>query len=77
MDKEYVEDLMQKLIRCIEDFKQQPDYDKAQSIDQQISVLRFCIGEANFLPLHYFRAAHEEVVRYIDNMNKQNNGYNK
>lgn len=77
MDKETIDDMMQKLIHLIDDFREVPDIEKAKNIDKQTSVLRFCIGEQNFLPLHYFRAAHEEAVKYIDNMNKQNNGDNK
>lgn len=77
MDKETIEDMMQKLMRLIDDFNELPSIDKAKSIDKQISVLRFCIGEQNFIPLHYFRAAHEEAVRYIDNMDKQNKGNGK
>lgn len=76
MDKETIEEMMQKLMRLIDDFNELPSLDKAKSIDKQISILRFCIGEQNFIPLHYFRAAHEEAVRYIDNMNKQNKGNN-
>ena len=74
MDREAIEEMMQKLMRLIDDFNELPSLDKAKSIDKQTSVLRFCIGEQNFIPLHYFRAAHEEAVKYIDNMNKQNNG---
>lgn len=70
MDKETIEDIMQKLLRQIECFNENPDYDKAKMVDQQISVLRFCIGESNFLPLHYFRAAHEAAVKYIDEHDK-------
>lgn len=77
MDKETIEDIMQKLLKLIDDFHNEPTLDKAMDIDKSTSVLRFCIGEQNFLPLHYFRAAHEEAVKYIDNMNKQNNGDNK
>ena len=77
MDREAIEDMMQKLLKLIDDFHDEPSLDKAIGIDKQISVLRFCIGEQNFIPLHYFRAAHEDAVRYIDNMNKQNNGDNK
>lgn len=71
MDRETIEEMMQKLMQLIEDFNDAPSIDNAKSIDKQTSVLRFCIGEDNFMPLHYFRAAHEDVVRYIDNMNKQ------
>lgn len=31
-----------------------------------ISILRFIIGEKNFLPLHFFRQAHEEAIKIID-----------
>lgn len=72
MDRETIEDIMQKLLYLIDDFHDEPSLDKAIDIDKQTSILRFCIGEQNFMPMHYFRAAHEDVVRYIDNMNKQN-----
>ena len=70
MDREAIEDMMTKLLKLVDDFHDEPSLDKAIDIDKQISVLRFCIGEQNFIPLHYFRAAHEDAVRYIDNMNK-------
>lgn len=77
MDKEEIETMMQRILKDCESFYEFRTYEKAVHIDQEISVLRFLIGEANFLPLHYFRTAHEEAVRYIDNMNKQNKGDNK
>ena len=77
MDREAIEDMMQKLLHVIDDFHDEPTLDKAMDIDKQTSVLRFCIGEQNFIPLHYFRAAHEEAVRYIDNVNNQNSKGNE
>lgn len=66
MDKEEIESFMQKILKKSQDFKDSPSYELATDIDKDISILRFIIGESNFLPLHYFRATHEEVVKYID-----------
>ena len=66
MTKEEIEDTMNKLLRQIQEFNEEPTYDKALRLDMGISVLRFLIGEQNFLPLHYFRSAHENAVKFID-----------
>lgn len=71
MDKEEIESMMNKLLKQIQDFKDEPTYEKALAIDMSISILRFVIGEQNFLPLHYFRTAHEEAIKFIDEHNKQ------
>lgn len=66
MDREEIETMMQRILKECESFYEYKTYDKAVLIDQEISILRFLIGEENFLPLHYFRKAHEEAVKYID-----------
>lgn len=66
MDKEEIDNIMQKLLKLIESFNEEKTYDKALHLDQSITILRFIIGEQNFMPLHYFRAAHEDAVKYID-----------
>ena len=71
MDKEEIESMMQKILRQIHEFTDEPDYEKAVQLDSDISILRFLIGEQNFLPLHYFRQAHEKVVMFIDEHDKK------
>lgn len=66
MDKEYVEELLNKIVTCSREFEEAPSYEQALELDKHISILRLVIGEANFLPLHYIRRAHEHAVRYID-----------
>lgn len=66
MTVEEIEAEMQKILKMVDTFKDTPSYELATDIDKDISILRFIIGESNFLPLHYFRATHEEVVKYID-----------
>ena len=66
MDYDEIQSKMQKILRQIEDFEDEPDIDKAKTLDRDISILRFVIGEQNFLQLHYFRRAHEQAIRYID-----------
>lgn len=66
MDKEEIETTMQNILKQIADFNDSPTYDKAVSLDMNISILRFLIGEQNFLPLHYFRHAHEQAIAFID-----------
>lgn len=66
MEKEEIEAEMQKILKMVDAFKDAPTYELALDIDKEISILRFLIGEANFLPLHYFRNAHEEAIKYID-----------
>ena len=77
MDKEEIETMMQHIVKDCRLFYEAKTYEKAQQIDQEISVLRFLIGESNFLPLHYFRTAHEEVVKYIGEYKKLNEKVNK
>ena len=77
MDKEEAERIINQILKEVDAFREEPTYIRALQLDKDITILRYIIGEANFLPLHYFRAAHEEAVKYIDNMNKQNNGDNK
>lgn len=69
MDKEEIEAAMQKIIRESEDFMEAPTYMKALELDKDISILRYLIGEANFLALHYFRMVHEKAVELIDKHN--------
>ena len=66
MEKEEIEAEMQKILKMVDTFKDTPSYELALDIDKDISILRFLIGESNFLPLHYFRNAHEEAIKYID-----------
>lgn len=69
MDKEEIEAAMQKIIRESEDFMEAPTYMKALELDKDISILRYLIGEVNFLALHYFRMVHEKAVELIDKHN--------
>ena len=71
MDKEEIESTMNKILKQIEDFNNEPSYAKALSLDMNITVLRFLIGEQNFLPLHYFRNAHENAIKFIDEYQKK------
>lgn len=45
MDKEEVENTMNKLLKLIESFNEEKTYDKALHLDQSITILRFMIGE--------------------------------
>lgn len=66
MDKEEIESIMQKTLKMIEVFRELPTYENALLLDVNISILRFLIGEQNFLPLHHFRRAHEDAIKLID-----------
>lgn len=73
MDKEDIESTMTQILKEIDSFHNEPTYDKAYMLDQKITIFRFIIGEKNFLPLHYFRTAHEEVIKYMDKYEKEHN----
>ena len=66
MDKEEAEDMLNTIIKCSRSFQEDPTYEKALDLDIRISVLRYLIGEENFLALHYFRRMHEQAVKFID-----------
>jgi len=70
MDKEEIEQIMQKIIRMADEFKDYPSTSLASDLDKEISILRFIIGENNFISLHYFRSVHEKVVAYLDGKDK-------
>lgn len=69
MDKEEIESAINKIVRESEDFMESPTYLKALELDKDISILRYIIGEQNFLAMHYFRMVHEKVVELIDKHN--------
>ena len=66
MDKEDIESAINKIVRESEDFMESPTYMKALELDKDISILRFMVGEQNFMALHYFRMVHEKAIRLID-----------
>lgn len=66
MDKEEVESAMQKIIKESQKFEEAPSYMLALELDKDLSILRYIIGEQNFLGLHYFRRVHEEAIKFID-----------
>jgi len=53
-----------------DEFTSKPTYELAMQLDKDISILRFIIGEDNFLALHYFRRLHEQAIKIIDNKDK-------
>ena len=69
MDKEEIESAINKIVRESEDFIESPTYLKALELDKDISILRYIIGEQNFLAMHYFRMVHEKAVELIDKHN--------
>ena len=71
MDIDEITSSMQRVLRMAEEFEEAPDIELANRLDKEISILRFMIGEAAFIPMHYFRRVHEDVVKYIDKQAKQ------
>ena len=71
MDKETVEEAINKIVREAQDFQENPTYLLALELDKDISILRYMIGEENFLTMHYFRMVHEQAVKLIDEHIKQ------
>ena len=66
MDKEDIESAINKIVRESEDFMESPTYLKALELDKDISILRYIIGEQNFLAMHYLRMVHEKAIIFID-----------
>lgn len=66
MDKEEIEFAMQKIVKESQTFEEAPSYSLALELDKDLSILRYIIGEQNFLGLHYFRRIHEEAIKFID-----------
>ena len=66
MDKEEIDSAINKIVRESEDFIDSPTYLKALELDKDISILRYMVGEQNFLALHYFRMVHEKAIIFID-----------
>ena len=73
MDKEYVESCINKIVKLAGEFEDNPSYQLAMELDKDISIVRFIIGESNFLTLHYFRRIHEAAVKLIDAHDKAKN----
>ena len=71
MTKEEIEEMMNKIIRESQDFMEEPTYMKALEVDKDISILRYMIGEDNFITLHYFRMVHEKAIKLIDEIEKK------
>ena len=70
MDKEDIESAINKIVRESEDFMESPTYLKALELDKDISILRYMVGEQNFMALHYFMMVHEKAIRLIDKHDK-------
>lgn len=70
MDKEDIEKAMQKILHESEEFRECPTYQLALELDKDISILRYMIGEDNFLTMHYFRRMHEDAIKYMDEQDK-------
>lgn len=70
MDKEEAERIINQILKEADEFREEPTYMRALQLDKDITILRFIIGEANFLPLDYFRRTHEAAVKYIDEHDK-------
>ena len=70
MDKEDIESKLNKIVRESEDFMESPTYMKALELDKDISILRYMVGDQNFMTLHYFKMVHEKAIRFIDNHDK-------
>lgn len=70
MDKEDIETAINKIVSKCSEFRDNPTYELAMDLDKDITILRYIIGESNFLSLHYFRAMHEKVVKLIDEHDK-------
>ena len=70
MDKEDIESAINKIVRESEDFMDSPTYLKALELDKDISILRYMVGEYNFMALHYFMMVHEKAIRLIDKHDK-------
>ena len=66
MDKEDIDSAINKIVRESEDFMESPTYLKALELDRDISILRYIVGEQNFMALHYFRMVHEKAIIFID-----------
>lgn len=77
MDREEAEYVMQKIIKSAQAFEEAPSYMLALELDKDLSILRYIIGEQNFLGLHYFRRVHEEAIKFIDAKEKAEKGNNK
>ena len=71
MDKEEAEYMMQKIVKASQAFEEAPTYLRALELDKDLSILRYLIGEDNFLTLHYFRRVHEEAIKFIDEKEKK------
>ena len=70
MDKEEIDSKINKIVRESEDFMESPTYLKALGLDKDISILRYMVGEQNFMTLHYFRMVHEKAISLIDKHDK-------
>ena len=66
MDKEEIESAINKIVHESEDFMDSPTYMKALELDKDISILRYMVGEQNFMAMHYFRMVHEKAIIFID-----------
>ena len=66
MDKEEIDSKINKIVRESEDFMESPTYMKALELDKDISILRYMVGEQNFMAMHYFRMVHEKAIILID-----------
>lgn len=66
MTNEEIESAMQKIIHEAQMFQEAPSNDVALELDKDISILRFLIGEDNFIALHYFRRMHEDAIKWLD-----------
>ena len=70
MDKEDIESAINKIVRESEDFMESPTYLKALELDKDISILRYMVGEQNFMAMHYFRMVHEKAIIFIDKQDR-------
>ena len=70
LDKEEIEQTLNKIITDGQRLEEEPTYELALSLDAQISVLKFIIGEQNFEAMHYFKRVHDKAIKVIDEHDK-------
>lgn len=66
LDKEEIETYINRIVVNGQKLEEEPTYELANSLDRDITVLRFIIGQTNFESLHYFKRVYTKAIQIIE-----------
>lgn len=66
MNNEFAEETIQNILKLAKQFEESHSYLLAMQLATSIGILRYIIGEKNYLALDYFRRVFKDAMKVID-----------